>query len=196
MFRQLLAAAALLLPFGLASCSVEASFSSGGDAAGSDSYGVTGGGFRVATGEPTLFYGTSSNATTRRYTYLVIARDLLEGEVFAAQSNSGSASSDGKELKADHTMEVNGETIRAAFAAAVGERGFESMVTTVNGREFTSEQWLFLFDPEGADGGLTPLEAEMPELPMALGELDAFTVSFAEELAKSNAEVKAFLGGS
>ena len=42
-----------------------------------DEYGVSGGGFRVVTGEPATFYGTVKGPGTRRFSYLVIARDML-----------------------------------------------------------------------------------------------------------------------
>lgn len=196
MHRTLLALLALALPLAACSRPVEAHVDTSGSSSESDGYGVTGGGYHLEPGAPATFFGTWSGPAARRYTYLVVARDLVPGDGRLEQAADGTCSADGATLASDDVLTVNGVSLRAAFRAQVGADGLEGAATTLNGEPVAQGQWLFLFDGDDPSRGLVPVGADMPALPRALAELPAFTNGYVEELARSNDAVRSFLAGS
>lgn len=197
MLHRLFPAVALAaLPLLAAGCSADARYSASGTSADSDGYAVTGGGYEFATDEPSYFYGTVADPSARRYTYLVITKDLLGGELVPNQTSEGGSSSDGKTLSTDHKFTVNGFGLSAAFEATVGDTGLEGQTLTINGTAAEPGQWLFVSSAKDPNAPLVPVDAEMPELPMELEGLNDFTRDLATRLSTSNEAVKDLLAGS
>lgn len=187
---------ALLLPLTLAACGpVEARFTYSGTYSESDRYGVSGGGFHIEKGEPAFFHGTVLEKPARRYTYLVIVRDMPFPSLKIDQSMNEKSSANGEGVSYDGKLDIAGVEFEASFAATIGERGLEGAVTTLNGRTLEAGQWLFLLDAKDPDAGLVPVEAAMPEVPVDVEEVAAFTNGYVAELAETNEAVRAFLDG-
>ncbi len=195
---------ALSLAIVSSSCSsghVDARASTAGMSAGSDQFAVSGGGFRVETGQPVLFYGSFVENDRRTYTYLVITRNVNWKASQFAQSNRGTATQIGDLLSTDHTLYVQGTQLVASYSATIAEDRLQDRELKLGGSVVPDGDWLFLHDASDPGAGFAAVEVEMPELPAALegiegvDGLEDFTLKYVDELIANNETVRAFLAG-
>ena len=167
--------------------------SSGGASSESGGVGVTGGGFRVETDRPTLFYGTLLEGERRTFTYLVIARGMAPDDWSLEQGWEGTSTASGDELDSRHSLSVDGRRMEAWFHARVeGGRAVDRQLE-VNGASPPAEQWLLLHDARRPSQGARAHEATMPELPRDLEQLAPAVEAFVEGLVAQDPEIAAFL---
>ena len=190
---------ALSLTIASSSCSsgqVDARASTAGNSAGSDQFAISGGGFRVETGQPVLFYGSAVENDRRTYTYLVIARSVSWEARHFAQSHRGTAMHNGDQLSTDHTLYVQGTQLAASYTANIGEGRLQDRELKLGGSVTPDGDWLFLHDASDPGAGFAAVKVEMPDLPAELEGLDgleAFTLKYVDELIANNETVRAFL---
>jgi hypothetical protein len=184
----------LLLP---ASCGgdLPMASSSTGTQSESDGVGVSGGGYLVATGRPTLLYGTLLEGDRRTFTYLVIARGMAPDDWSVEQDWQGTSTASGDELDSRHSLGVDGRRMEAWFHARVeGGRAVDRELE-VCGATLPAEQWLLLYDARRPSQGIRPHEATMPDLPIALEDLEPAVEAYVEQLVAQDPEIATFLEG-
>jgi len=193
---------ALSLATASSSCSsgqVDARASTAGMSAGSDQFAISGGGFRVETGQPVLFYGSVLENHRRIYSYLVITRSVNWKASHFAQSHRGTAIHNGDQLSTDHTLYVQGTQLAASYSATIGEGRLQDRELKLGASIIPDGDWLFLHDASDPGAGFAAVEVEMPELPAELEALDGiegledFTLKYVDELIANNETVRAFL---
>lgn len=194
MLQRLLPTTAVALS--LVACSADARYASTGQSSSSNGFGVSGGGFDFSSGEPSFMYGTVLNGEARRFTYLVVAEDLLDGELFLDYSLDGKCESDGATVNSDHTFSFEAFTVQIAFEAAREGGEVAGATTSINGAEADAGQWLFVIDADDPNAEPVAVDAPAPELPEDLYELGNATREVVRQLCSSKDEVRTLLGGS
>ena len=169
--------------------------SSAGASSESGGMGVTGGGYRIESGGPTLFYGTLLEQGRRTFTYLVIARAIEPDGWSLEQSWLGTSTASGDALASQHSLTVDGRELQASFRARVADGRAVERELGVNGASFPADQWLLLHDAGGPDQTPRPHAAPMPELPADLEALEPAVQAYVERLASEDPLVAAFLQG-
>lgn len=196
MLQRLLPATAVILSLVACSAETDARYASTGQLSSSDGFGVSGGGFGISSGEPSFMYGTLLNGEARRFTYLVVTGDLLDGELFLDHALDGKCESDGATVNSDHTFSFEAFTVQIAFQAAREGGEVAGATTSINGAEVEAGQWLFVIDADEPNAVPVAVDVPAPELPEDFNELDHVTREFVRQLCSSNDEVRALLGGS
>lgn len=196
MLQRLLPATAVILSLVACSAGNDARYASTGQSSSSNGFGVSGGGFDFSSGEPSFMYGTVLNGEARRFTYLVVAEDLLDGELFLDYSLDGKCESDGATVNSDHTFSFEAFTVQIAFEAAREGGEVAGATTSINGAEADAGQWLFAIDADDPNAEPVAVDAPAPELPEDLYELGNATREVVRQLCSSKDEVRTLLGGS
>jgi len=168
---------------------------SGGQSSESGGVGVTGGGFLVESGRPTLFYGTLLEDGRRTFTYLLLVRGFAPEGWSQEQGVDGSSTASGDELATDSTLRVDDRTLQASFRATVRDGKVGERRLTLGTQAVPQGQWLFLLDLAQPAQGPRPHAAEMPELPVDIEELADSTEAYVDRLAAQDAQIAAFLDG-
>lgn len=165
-----------------------------GMSAESGGLGVSGGGYRVATGEPVLFYGTLLENGRRDYSYLIIAKGLEPGGGEFEQSWSGISLAESDRLSTQHSLAVDGFPLSAEFVAEVRDGAVAGKSLTVCGEPVPNGEWLFLVDATRPGAKPEAYSSPRPELPLDFELLGGFTLDYVFcDLAVFNSDVKAFL---
>jgi hypothetical protein len=160
-----------------------------------DGTGLSAGGLRVDDASPTLFYGSVLDRGTRRYTYLVVGPPVDVASDAAWSNPSRSTYGDGA-LASTQSFLRRGEPVLTATydARATDDGAVVDERRTLQGADLPLERgWLFLFDFEDPDSGLTPVDVAMPKVPADGADLDGFTEMFVADLVRRNADVAAFV---